>query len=128
MLVPVKPSRLPAHRLLPPPSDAGCQAARPLAARQLLTWTGPSCSGIGGIGIGNAQALFVPGHNLVMGQVQLRNSGPRAFGFQTGGVKLAGPAGPLDCNLRCPQAVVPAGGSLQVRLAPATNTHLFSCP
>lgn len=85
-------------------------------------WTGPSCSGIGSIGIRNAQALFVPGHNLVMGQLQLRNTGPRPFGFQTGGVKLAGPAGPLNCNLRCPQAVVPAGGSLQVRLAPATNT------
>lgn len=92
---------------------SGCHAARPLAARQLLMWTGPSCSGVGGIGIGNAQALFMPGHNLVMGQVQLRNSGPRPFGFQSGGVKLAGPAGPLDCNLRCPQAVVPAGGSLQ---------------
>jgi hypothetical protein len=113
------------HRCRLPPLPAGCHAARPLAARQLLMWTGPSCSDVGGIGIGNAQALFMPGHNLVMGQVQLRNSGPRPFGFQSGGVKLAGPAGPLDCNLRCPQAAVPAGGSLQVRrLALPTDTHI----
>jgi hypothetical protein len=67
------------------------------------------------VGIGNAQAVALPGQNLIMGQVQLRNNGPNPFAFQSCGVKLAGPSGPLDCNLRCPQTFVPAGGSLQVR-------------
>lgn len=105
---------------------AGCHAARPLQAlsssssssisitRQLLSsqWGGPSCSGFNGLGFGATQALALPAHNLVLGQVTLRNNGPQPFGFQSCGVRLAGPS-PLDCNLRCPQNLVPAGGVLQ---------------
>lgn len=86
------------------------------SSRQLLSvkWGGHGCSSFNSIGFGTSQAVALPAHDLVLGHVQLRNNGPQPFNFQSCGVKLAGPS-PQDCNLRCPQNVVPAGGVLQVR-------------
>jgi hypothetical protein len=96
------------------PLAAGCHAARPLAdggGRQLL---GVNCGGPGPLAIGPHRAVALPRHGVILGSVQFRNTGPRPFGFNNAGFRLQGWNGPIDCNLRCPQNIIPAGGAINV--------------
>jgi hypothetical protein len=62
------------------------------------------------------KALEVP-QGVIMGQVQIHNRGFEPFVFRTPGFRLNGAAGYMDSAMKCPDNQIPAGGSMQVRLA-----------
>lgn len=102
---------------------AGTHAARPLpdstshTSRQLLKSPSGalSCHGLHDIRFGDSyQALALPTHKLIIGRVQLHNSGKHPFGVKSTGFKLSGRRGPLHGSLRCPRNVIDPGSMLQV--------------
>lgn len=90
---------------------------------------GGGCPSPSTIGFGKAKALGIVGKGLVAGNVLLFNKGPRPFAMRGAGFRLAGGnrLNPINGNLRCPNTLIPAGGSLNCGfLAHAQNPLAYN--
>eukprot|EP00878_Enallax_costatus_P035864 GHUV01040105.1.p1 GENE.GHUV01040105.1~~GHUV01040105.1.p1 ORF type:complete len:221 (-),score=57.07 GHUV01040105.1:40-702(-) len=79
------------------------------------SWNGGGCPGPNQIGFGGGKFLAIPAHKLIAGNVQLYNRGRQPFRLRGAGFRIGGPRAwsPLSGDLRCPDTLIPAGGSLQ---------------